>query len=292
MVSTAISGLSAFLRFVQLLPGAVIVAIIALALTLLGILLIDSGHTKRLTAWMAHESKQRDRERETALRRDVYLAVADYLANLRNSLLNLPAMDLRDNGFIARVKGAESVYYKVHMVGSNETIEKLEEVTIAFADMARSLMPYKTKLSLFERESARLDAEMETLATEKSDLLVALKSLDQTGRLGAGKLDALIGRFEELKARSRDAQNQRAELGHKIYRLKESLSLECAAAAIKLDELIIPVNRSIRAEFRIPIDSDRYEDMTRESQNRAREAYEKLFIETRKLLNEQSDADP
>ena len=74
------------LHLLETIPAAVYAATTASTITLIGLSLQNRGESKRNFERLVHDARQRDREREMTLRRDVYLEAAEAMAQAQEYL--------------------------------------------------------------------------------------------------------------------------------------------------------------------------------------------------------------
>ena len=92
-----------------------------------------SHDEERQRIQLSHDSDENRIAREMSLRRDVYLAAAEATGNLQEYISNAARIDLPEADRLSLIKGSTGTLNKVHLVGSNETIEAFSGVQLAFA---------------------------------------------------------------------------------------------------------------------------------------------------------------
>ena len=132
--------LSSLITAIASIPDVIWAAVIASLLTLGGVLLTNRGSSKRLRMQLNHDSAQRDRERQMALRRDVYLPAAESVTRLQALLGSLIDLRTPDENLSRESTTHIAVISKISVIGSIKTVAAvsalLNEFNSAFLDLS------------------------------------------------------------------------------------------------------------------------------------------------------------
>src|SRR3546814_20413118 len=89
------------MQFIELLkevPDVVWSAVIASVITLAGVMLSNWSNTQRLMRQLAHDAHEKEKERSSAMRRDVYLKATEEMATVGSYFGSLPQLHpVKDN---------------------------------------------------------------------------------------------------------------------------------------------------------------------------------------------------
>ena len=122
------------------IPDVVWAALLASLLTLSGVLLANRDSRMRQIAELKHDVSQRNREREMALRRDVYLRAAEVISRAQNMLMRLTDLSVSDQDFSASFCRDSSAMAQVQVVGTNNTVQAISafgpELSAAFLELS------------------------------------------------------------------------------------------------------------------------------------------------------------
>ena len=122
------------------IPDVVWAALLASLLTLSGVLLANRDSRMRQTPELKHDASQRNREREMALRRDVYLRAAEAISRVQNMLMRLTDLSVSEQDFSASFCRDSSAMAQVQLVGANNTVQAISafgpELSAAFLELS------------------------------------------------------------------------------------------------------------------------------------------------------------
>src|SRR4030067_328194 len=113
------------LDYIKLIPDVVWAAAIASLLTLEGVLLTSRDNNKRLLKQLEHEKHQRDREREMAIRKDVYFKAAEYVSRAMTGIMRVANLDINDEELGKDISDGSAAFSKIHVVGTFDTVQSV-----------------------------------------------------------------------------------------------------------------------------------------------------------------------
>lgn len=273
--------MEAFTNLLQQIPHIVWAAIIASLLTLSGVLLTNWDNRKRLTAQLTHDSIQRDREREMAIRRDVYLAAAEAVAEAQERLGRIASMELQELGEKFSGTSLSPSINKIQLIASEKTVKAVSAFTQKYSESIMELFPSKLYLNRLQSELANIINEINGLLASREEMLQQLKTIPKTEE-NRTFIESVYYKFEEsqktIEALFQARDVKQALVGKVYYELLN----ESMAHSLAIGESLVDATIAIREELDIPIDEDFYRDLMSKRQS----ALKKNFDEYLKNVQE------
>lgn len=188
---------------------------------------------------LKHDSKERERERQMSLRRDVYLFAAERIGQLLGYLSNF--YQTREGG----PEAYNEAIQKIHIIGTDETISAINQFNDHIVETFLELVPQKEEISFLE---------------ERGNLV--MKVMQET-----------VKSVEEMEKGVEDFKKVYDE---KI-KLTYELAGKCQQKTQLAEELLTPVIATIRRELNATFDEEAYRAMMKVSNDRWKENVEKYI---------------
>jgi hypothetical protein len=80
----------------------------------------------------AHDAEQRRIDREMGLRREIYLEATAAIGKMQEFISSYARQDISESDKVALVQGSTASLNKIHIVGTNRTIEAFSAAQLAF----------------------------------------------------------------------------------------------------------------------------------------------------------------
>lgn len=140
--------------FFYLIPDVVWAALIASLLTLGGVSLSNRNSRIQTRNQLNHDSSQRNREREMALRQDVYLRACEGIAKGQNILIRLTNLELSEQEVADDSSVNATMLAQIQVVGTNETLRAVSTFTLelgsAYLELILKRLPIRMQKNNFE----------------------------------------------------------------------------------------------------------------------------------------------
>jgi hypothetical protein len=252
------------------IPLALWVAIIVPVLSLLGVWRSNKNARENLekqlmhsaeqqTRQLAHDANQRDLERKMSLRREVYLQAAAALAHSNASIGRVTIVEYDQNKITKEFTDDLATISRVHIVGSNETVEAVmnyvNELGAAFMNLVRRRVPLAVRMQNIETHVAL----MNRANADRERLLATMQQYNLQGIKDSEKWNALNVQFgfanQQFEAQSQLAARLR------IDQMKEQLAVSEYVREIAERNTILLSNAvlAVRNEMEMPLDKKQYE---------------------------------
>jgi hypothetical protein len=253
------------------IPDVVWAALGASGLTLLGVFV-----------QLRHDAKQRDKERQMRLRRDVYLPAAEQLTATISYIAKLPNVDLDNQGEMEPISGFMSGAAKIIIIGSDETVAatnvlvgKLSSIVVQLMSKKLPLIRLRYEIKALERIVADCEARMQRALTDMKGLNFNKESDQSLWKLVNSDFDRA----------QQDSEKYRNELDTKwdqYMKMSCDMLVECIESSRQIQDLVTPALIAIRKELNLPFDREGYQELIENVNREGRQAFDKFVAELKK----------
>jgi hypothetical protein len=235
-------------------------------ITLSGLYMQNRSESERNTQRLHHDAFMRDREREMALRRDVYLKSAEALAHAQEYLAAFAREELAAAQHEALIKGIGGDLNKVHIVGSLPTVEAIVEANEFFVHSVADLSVERLPVKHLKEEIKAEESLLEAAGARRDEALTRMREMDRAQATES----AFWGVQSQILAEAQGAIESTIE---RLRAMKEELSVreadllrKGANAGIAFGALVVRANLVIRRELELPLDAEAYIGLMERSQ--------------------------
>jgi hypothetical protein len=165
------------------IPHAVWGALAGAILALAGVVITNWSNNKRLKIQLRHDAAERNKEREVAMRRQVYLDAAKEVVKAPQYLATLPSKDLSRVETQTELSELFARVNQVHLVGQKETVEAVSVWSIGLTKSVFGLMQHVMPMPITRNEIERLNQEVEENSTKSAEYLAQLVQRHLAGNL-------------------------------------------------------------------------------------------------------------
>lgn len=151
-------------------PPVVWAAFAGASLTLLGVGLQNLLEFKRLRTQLAHDADERERERNHALRRVVYLESVESVAKAQRLLLAIANME-KPLQTLECDPLELAALTKVHLIGRIETIQAVDAISVSLVEQFVALCAVRLDAEVARRELDEANAALGVLNASREQLL-------------------------------------------------------------------------------------------------------------------------
>jgi len=238
------------------IPNVVWAAIIASGLTFLGVTLSNRANRKCLLTQLDYASRQKDRERELQIRKEVYVEAAEAIAESIKDIQLLPSRIVQTNNLeiCSRLLPALA---KIHMVGTLDTVKSTITFMEKFNQLTIPIVPVINKFAILKQELVSLKELSDIQINSMEEVNKNYEQMDSS-KQNPNIFDIYQKTFQEVKTKHDntiatmiDKEAQRKSLHTKLLSM-------CLDACIYLQKESLYVILSIRKELNLEIDSAEY----------------------------------
>ena len=244
-----------------------------------GIALTNRAHDRRQRAQLDHDREIRKREREFALRRDVYLAASEAFSAGLIAVGRFSDPEIPNDKLLAAYLDKMPSVAKVLVIAGEQTVREVVEFSGELNATYVSLSTRRMPLAAQKQQLELLTAQVHSASQQRDGTLEQMRqhNLDHAGDQQRWKF--LESRFELEQRQLAEATERMIALARTLLPQQIAFAEECAAEASRLGVLFSSVTLSIRSELELPIDEAEYKRIVRESVDK-QEAVMKRLTET------------
>jgi hypothetical protein len=284
------SVLTYLLALIEMIPGTFWGVIIGGFFTLGGIILTNRAHDRRTRDQLTDDRKLKNREREMALRKDIYLAAteaasAGLFAVGRFANLDIPH-DKVTEGYLDK---APSIT-KVHIIATEETVRAVSNFSIELNAAFLRLSVKRFQLVAQKQQIESLRAQFDISNKENSRTLELQKQYNIEGLVDPRKWDVLQRNFEFERARGERVRQEADILNASLIPRQLQFLEEVCNETIRLGRLLTPPLFSIRKELELPIDETEFHRISEEATTKQVESLKAFMRDLQSLIAAQRAA--
>lgn len=264
--------LSDFLRLIESIPASFWGVVVGSFFTIGGVALANWAGDRRLRAQFEHERQQKTKDREMALRKEVYLAAAEGIAAGMTAIGRFANLELpNDQVTSAYVEKAPSIS-KVHVIATTDTIQSLARFNGELGALFLTL--FAKRFELLGEKSAIdiLDEQIVEFGKERDRTLEMIKQHNIEGVVDDRRWNVLQHNFEFEQKRIAEASAHRAALAGGLYPKRLEFMRVCISHTAHLGHTLIPTLSAVRAELELPFDERIYSQVVDEGIAKQQEA--------------------
>jgi hypothetical protein len=239
-------------------PVVFYAATTASIITLLGAWLQNRSESQRNMERLTHDAMQRDREREMALRREVYFRAAEAMAQAQEYLSGFASSEIAPQRQDAMIRGVGADLNKVHIVGSLPTVKAIVEANQFFvhavADLSIKKLPLQQLVQEIEYEQRIIDSA----AAQRDEALTTMKEMNRAGTDNRGLWEIQNRIFHDEQKDIDAALAKRERLQQTLAQRQLEFLRLCADAGLQFGKLVVKANLAIRRELELPLDAAEY----------------------------------
>jgi len=258
------------------IPDVVWAAIGGSALTLLGVFM-----------QLKYDSKQKDKERQMILRREVYLPAAEKFAATIDYIARLPNVDLDEQGKLEPISGFMSAASKINIVGSNETIAATNALVGKISSIITQLMSKKLPLIKLKYEIKTLEKIADDCQEKMQRALTDMRALNFSKESDKGLWQLVKSDFDMAQQDSEKYRNELSMKQNQYMKLTCDMLVECIEVSGQIQGLVMPLLIAIRNELKLPFDQKRYLKLVEQINREARQSFDKFVAELKKDIDVQ-----
>lgn len=235
-------------------------------ITLSGLYMQNRSESERNTQRLRHDALMRDRERDMALRREVYLKSAEALAHAQEYLAAFSREELPTAQHEALIKGIGGDLNKVHIVGSLPTVEAIVGANEFFVRSVANLSVESLPVKRLREEIKGEDAVIESAGSRRDEALMRMREMDRAQNTDSAFWAIQNQMLAEAQAAIEGAIDRTRALKEQLAGCEAALLRNGADAGIAFGALVVRANLMIRRELELPLDAEAYLGLMERSQ--------------------------
>jgi len=218
---------------------------------------------------LEHDSREREKERQMSVRRDVYLRAAEEIGEQLGYLANFAsAGEPAPQGYWEAIN-------RILVIGGNETVAAVNRLNDYMHEAFAELGPQMFEVGLLERRFEVLSKIADRTGEERRICIEQMKEYNLSGIKDEQKWSVIEAESASAERRSEHLGKELRNTGNEIMKLTRELIPKCVRKAQEADELVLPVIVAIRKELDAPFDEKAYRAMMKASHNKSKANVEK-----------------
>lgn len=191
------------------IPAVVWSGIVASALTLSGVLLINWSNTNRLRLQLRHDSDEKAKQRKADMRKDVYLLAAEQIVKANMHFATLPQLNLSEINAADGLQGFFAAAAKLQIIAETKTALMVSELVGLYAELLFKMLAKARPIQGLET-SARIAGEhYDRASSEISRILSSMTQYNESATLDEPRFIALNRSFEAQQELADKYSNER-----------------------------------------------------------------------------------
>lgn len=178
------------------IPAVVWSGIVASAITLSGVLLINWSNTNRLKLQLGHDAAEKAKQRKADIRKEVYLLAAEQIVKANMHLATLPQLNLSETNASDGLQGFFAAAAKLQIIAETKTALMVSELVGFYAELLFKMLAKARPIHDLET-SARIAGEhYDRASSEISRILSSMAQYNESAKLDEPAFIALNHSFE------------------------------------------------------------------------------------------------
>ncbi len=242
----------------EAIPSAFWGVIVGSFFSIGGVALTNLASDRRLRAQFEHERVLKTKDREMALRKEIYLEAAEAIAAGMNSISRFANLEIQHDEITKAYAEKAPAISKVHVIARTETVQALAGFTTQLNSLFLTLFAQRYEFQRTKNAISILDDQIVEFGKERDRILELMKQHNIEGAVNERRWEVLQNSFEFEQKRVAEAIAQRDELMRILYPKQLEFMRDCVAHSARLSQLLIPVLSAVRNELELPLDEDAY----------------------------------
>lgn len=241
------------------IPDVVWSGLLASVITLTGVMLSNWSNTKRLIQQLSHDSGEKEKDRKSALRRDVYLKAVEEMAKVGGYLGKIPQLDPAKTNIADGLTDFLAVSAKLQLIAHPETSSLAGELTTRYGEIFMSLLGKAMPVQDLNTEIKISSDLYDRNQAEVTRVLAEMTQLNESGQPNFARFTTLQRSFESSQALA----NQFAEKRQEAFQQQGIAMREYRVALMEemrtVGSLQVQLAAAIRNELNLTTDIAEYE---------------------------------
>jgi hypothetical protein len=226
----------------------------------------------------------RAKERELALRKEIYLAAAEAISAGIRAIGSVADMNLSNDEVYRGYLEKAPAIAKVHIIGGEETLRAVAEIsselTSAFLELTAKRMP----LVSMKQHIAVLEQQIASFGKERDRMLELMRDHNIEGNGDTRRFTVLQRNFESQQNQIKQYVQEQQKLNLTLYSAQLNLAEGCLTLSSKLAKLAVAAVVSVRRELELPIEQAMYVQLTDELRTKQQTDASRFFADVRGQL--------
>lgn len=257
-----------------------------------GVFLTNRAGDRRLSAQFEHERLQKTKDREMALRTEVFLDAAEAISAGMKAISRISNLDLTNDQIIGDYSEKSPAIAKVHVIANSETIESIAHFVSELESLYLRLFARRFVLVSEKNDIQLIDNQVAEFGKERDRFLEMIKQYNIEDAADPRRWKVLQDNFQFEQDRITNNLSHRAELVEKLRPKHLEFLRDCVNESALLSMLIVPVLKAVRTELELQFDDHTYRTLLNESASKLQHAIEDFMMNVAPTADLSLDPDP
>ena len=258
-------------------PFVIWSAIIASAITILGVMLTNVAQGKRQKANFDHELKKLELEQKAVLKKDILLDVAASFAKVVDVIPKLSDLNFSNNDLNNQIGEHSSLMARAYLSADEHTLATMLDFASEWYESFLSLIHPRNALLTHKQEIERYQTLIDAAHAEKDRIIAISKEFDLKGAINKKRLQYLENSYEsQIKIIESNTLLQ-AEKRDEFQKLQTEYREKCLMEHGRLLLLLPDMVTSCRKELGSKENSAIFANALQKTVQRTNTSYEKIF---------------
>lgn len=227
--------------------------------SILGVWLSNRSSDKRLLKQFDHEREASAKEREMALKKDVYLAASEAIFTGISVIGNFSNFELSELEVVKASSEKSAVIAKVHVIGGFETIKTICNLSNELTSIYLTLFSERAKLAKDKIEKDILLRSINDYSRQRDSTLEMIKQYNLDGSQNPQKWAVLQKNYQFDSDFIQKAVVEHGELNKRFFQKQLAFMMRCVQFSQQASALVPPLLVSVRKELDLPLDQEAYQ---------------------------------
>lgn len=250
--------LSEAVRYVEMIPSQFWAVVAGAGFSILGVSLTNKASQKRLFAQFEHEGESKRKDREMALRKDVFLSAAEAISTGIDVIGRFANFDIPNGEVTQPYLDKLPSIAKVHVIGQTDTVLAVTKFTSRLGALFVELFAQRHVLMNQLGEIRMIDSQVSQFGKERDKILEMMKQLNIEGLADQRKWAVLQQNFDFEQKRVNESLAKRSELAADLQPKHLDFMRQCISHAAELGAMVAPLLAAVRDELELPLDMEAY----------------------------------
>lgn len=260
IISTLGGLMSSTVSVLDSIPSAawgVVGAIVAATLISITNIISNIGNNKRLSLQLAHDAKEKNIDRMTNLRREIYLAAVAEMTSASSYFGSLPHRDSDDQNIAAGLEGLYVAAAKLSLVAPSGTQEAVDALGVEYWKLTHKVIMIIAPIQKVKAEVELYKGMYDQAMLEVKRLMGVMSSLQESGTPNENVILGVKESFDLFSDKASEYAKKKHEANKKFYALCSEYNVGLMRDMKPLAVLQAKVVIAIRGDFGIETDEAR-----------------------------------
>lgn len=255
---------------------------------LIGVFLANRNSRIQQQKALKHDAEQRDREREMALRRDIYLPVAEAVSKNQNILVRIADLDIPEEDFSAEFYRNSAAMAKIQVVGSNGTVQAVSAFSHAISAAFLELILSRIPLVMRQKRIESLADFINKSHKEIDHYIELMKQLHLEGDVDRRKWKVIDGHVKLVQQHQAKAITDLQQLETQQNEERFKLIKICMDKFSDTSRFIPPAVFAVREELELDLDKESYLKTYNDNIKKGKEVLDSFLSNAAQLIHKES----